>query len=51
MKKKIRYNLEALKKNLERCDKNITLFQEAIQKEYDNKVELQRLIDEIEEES
>lgn len=45
MGKDVKYNIEALKKNLKRCDDNITLFQEAIAKEYAQKAELQRLID------
>lgn len=50
MKRKPRYDLEALKANLERCDRNIALFREVIEKEYASKAELQRLIDELEEE-
>ena len=47
MERKIKYNLEALKGNLERCDKNIALFQDAIRKEYEMKARLQELINEI----
>ena len=45
-----KYNLGALKKNLEKCDSNIALFQEAIQKEYENKARLNQLIHELEKE-
>ena len=43
------YDLEALKQNVEKCNKNIVLFQDAIEKEYKNKVELLALIKETEE--
>ena len=46
--RRIRYDINALKRNLKKCDDNIILFQEAIAKEYANKAELQHLI-EIEE--
>ena len=42
------YDLEALRQNIQRCDQNITLWQEAIQKEYQNKAELLKLIKETE---
>lgn len=42
------YDLEALKQNVVKCDKNIILFQEAIQKEYQSKAELLKLITEVE---
>lgn len=42
-KREIKYDPEALKKNIEKCDENIKLFQEAIAKEYANKAELERL--------
>ena len=43
------YDLEALKQNVEKCNKNITLFQEAIEKEYLAKANLLKLIKETEE--
>jgi len=43
------YDLEALKQNVVKCDKNITLFQEAIEKEYLAKANLLKLIKEIRE--
>lgn len=43
------YDLEALKRNVERCNQNIALWQEAIQKEYEAKAKLLALINEIEE--
>ena len=43
-----RYDLDALKRNVVRCDQNIVLWQEAIQKEYLSKAELLKLIREIE---
>ena len=42
------YDLETLKQNVEKCDKNVILFQEAIQKEYGAKAKLLALIKEIE---
>ncbi|MHA2046920.1 MAG: hypothetical protein ACW99G_19185 [Candidatus Thorarchaeota archaeon] len=44
-KREIQYDPEALKKNIEKCDENITLFQEAISKEYRNKADLERLLE------
>ena len=43
------YDLDALKQNVEKCNKNIVLFQEAIEKEYLAKANLLKLIKEIEE--
>lgn len=43
------YDLEALKQNVEKCNKNITLFQAAIEKEYLAKANLLKLIKETEE--
>jgi len=51
IEKKIKYNIDALRKNIENCDKSIVLFQEAIQKEIRTKAELQALIAEIEKEN
>lgn len=41
-------DLEALRRNLKKCDDNITTFQEAISKELESKAELRRMIEEIE---
>ncbi len=49
-KRKIKYDKEALKRSIVRCDKNVELFQDAIRKEYENKAKLRALIKEIEEE-
>jgi len=49
-KRKIKYDPEALLRNMERCDKNIAAFQEAIQKEEVIKAELKRLFIEANEE-
>lgn len=43
------YDLEALRQNVVKCDKNIALFQEAIEKEYQSKADLLELIKDIEE--
>lgn len=43
------YDLEALRQNVIKCDKNITLFHEAIQKELENRYKLLQLIKGIEE--
>lgn len=45
-KRKIKYDPDALQKNIEKCDENIKLFQEAIAKEYRNKADLERLLEE-----
>ena len=37
-------DLEALRRNLKKCDKNITIFQDAISKELESKAELRRMI-------
>jgi len=47
-RRKIKYDPEALKRNIEKCDDNIKLFQEAIAKEYRNKADLERLLEEAE---
>ena len=44
------YDLDSLKQNMARCNQNIKLWQEAIEKEYLNKVELLKLIKDIEKE-
>jgi len=38
------YDVKSLRNNLKRCDNNIQIFREAIQKEEDTKEELRRLI-------
>ena len=44
-----KYDLEALKANVDRCNQNIVLFQEAIEKERKNKAYLLHLIRELKE--
>ena len=42
------YDPMALKRNIEKCGENIRIFQDAINKELENKVKLQYLLDEVE---
>ena len=41
-------DLEALRSNLKRCDKNIVIFEEAITKELRTKTQLRVMIEELE---
>ena len=45
---KRKYDINALKANVKRCDDNIVLFTEAIEKEKNTKEELLTLIEELE---
>ena len=42
------YDPVALKRNIEKCGENIRIFQDAINKELENKFKLQRLLEEAE---
>ena len=42
------YDPIALKRNIEKCGENICMFQEAINKELENKLKLQHLLNEVE---
>jgi hypothetical protein len=48
MNKKTQYDIEAMKKAIEHCDVNIKVFEAAIQKEINTKIEYQRIIRELE---
>jgi len=47
-RKKFEADLEALKRNLKKCDKNVVIFEEAINKELKTKTQLRRMIEELE---
>lgn len=51
MSRKPEYDLESLKNNVKREEENIRLFTEEIEKAKKRKVELERLIEEIENEA
>lgn len=46
--KKTQYDIEAMKKAMEHCDVNIKVFEAAIQKELNTKIEYQRIIRDLE---
>jgi hypothetical protein len=49
MNESLQYDIDALRKNLEKCDKNIKIFEEAISKEIANKKRLRQMINTLEE--
>lgn len=42
------YDLEAMKKAIEQCDKNIAIFEQIIAKEVETKLQYQRIVRELE---
>ena len=45
------FDLVAMRKAIEQCDKNIKVFEEAIQKEVETKVSYQRIVRQLEAEA
>lgn len=45
----VAYDLDALRKNIDRCKANVETFEEAIQKEHDTIKQIRYMISEIEE--